>query len=80
MRITRPVAFTGKKARRLLIHADATALPPWGNWAQRGDDEEQRRAFTRLRSTINRAIAPHEVDHIEFLAQMPFNHGAEPAP
>ncbi len=27
-----PVAFTGNKARRLLIKADAASKPPWGGW------------------------------------------------
>jgi hypothetical protein len=28
--ITRPLTFTGKKARRLLVRAEETAVPPWG--------------------------------------------------
>jgi hypothetical protein len=64
--ITRPVAFTGKKARRLLVQAEGAAAPPWGGWSYRASDEATRRMFTRFRSAVNKAIAPHEVDHIEF--------------
>jgi hypothetical protein len=66
--ITRPVAFTGKKGRRLLVHAEETARPPWGGWSHLSGEEAQRRTFTRFRSAINQAIAPHEVDHVDFVA------------
>jgi len=65
--VTRPLAFTGNKARRLLVQTDGTAVPPWGGWNYLSPDEEKRRTFTRLRSAVNGAIAPHEVDHIEFI-------------
>jgi hypothetical protein len=64
--VTRPVAFTGKKARRLLVQAEGAATPPWGGWTHRAPDEAKRRTFTRFRSAVNKAINPHEVDHIEF--------------
>ena len=64
--ISGPVEFTGKKARRLLVRADATALPPWGSWSHLSRNVAERRTFTRFRAEINRAIAPHEVDHIDF--------------
>jgi len=64
--VTRPAAFTGKKARRLLVEVEDTATPPWGGWSYRSQDEARRRTFTRFRSAVNKAIAPHEVDHIEF--------------
>src|SRR5437899_8046789 len=32
-RATRPLGFTGEKARRLLVLADDTVTPPWGGWA-----------------------------------------------
>jgi hypothetical protein len=32
-----------------------------------GSTREERRAFTRLRSAINQAIAPLEVDHLDFV-------------
>jgi hypothetical protein len=63
---TRPLAFSGAKARRLLVHADATVRPPWGGWSHLSAVESERRTFTRFRASINGAIAPHEVDHIDF--------------
>ena len=68
-KVTRPQAFTGNKARRLLVLADGTAVPPWGAWTYLSPDEEERRTFTRFRSAVNKAIAPHEVDHIEFVTE-----------
>ncbi len=64
--VTRPLAFTGKRARRLLIFADASACPPWGGWSHLSSLESDRRTFTRFRAVINTAIAPHEVDHVDF--------------
>jgi hypothetical protein len=68
--VTRPVAFTGKKARRLLASAEATAAPPWGGWTDRSSNEAKRRTFTRFRAAVNRAITPHEVDHIDFITNV----------
>jgi hypothetical protein len=68
---TSPIGFTGAKARRLVVLADGSALPPWGTWTERAFDEEKRRSFTRLRAAINSAIAPHEVDHIDFKPEKP---------
>lgn len=67
--VTQPLAFTGKKARRLLVCAETTAAPPWGGWTHRSPDEAKRRTFTRFRSAVNEAITPHEVDHIEFVTE-----------
>lgn len=64
--ITRPVAFTGDKARRLLVLADGAVSPPWGGWSRLSEEESARRTFTRFREGINKALAPHEVDHIDF--------------
>jgi len=64
--ITRPLAFTGEKARRLLVLANHFVLPPWGGWSHLSPVEVERRTFTRFRSAVNSAIAPHEVDHIDF--------------
>lgn len=64
--ITRPLAFTGEKARRLLVFADAAFTPPWGGWSYLSKQESERRTFTHFRAAINKAIAPHEVDHIDF--------------
>lgn len=65
-RITRPVTFTGEKARRLLVLAEGSARPPWGGWSYISPVETDRRTFTQFRAAINNAIAPHEVDHIDF--------------
>ena len=65
--ITRPLVFTGAKARRLLVKAHATARPPWGDWSHLSAVESERRTFTFLRSSINRAIAPYAVDHVDFV-------------
>jgi hypothetical protein len=67
--ITRPMTFTGKKARRLLVEAEATASPPWGSWSDLSHIESKRRTFTLFRTSINAAIAPHGVDHIDFAAE-----------
>ena len=66
--ITRPVVFTGNKARRLLVKADAALKPPWGGWCHLSNVESERRAFTSFRASVNEAISPHEVDHIDFIA------------
>jgi hypothetical protein len=68
-RITRPLAFTGARARRLLVLADGSAHPPWGGWSYLSAVESERRTFTRFRAAINKAIAPHEVDHIDFTTE-----------
>ena len=68
-RITRPLAFTGEKARRLLVFSNGDAKPPWGGWAHLSAIEAERRTFTRFRVAVNQAIAPHEVDHIDFTTE-----------
>jgi len=67
--ITRPLALTGKKARRLFVSADAAFIPPWGGWSHLSTQEVERRTFTQFRAAINKAIAPHEVDHIDFTTE-----------
>jgi len=68
-RVTRPLAFTGVKARRLLVQADDRARPPWGGWSHLSAVRSKRQTFTRFRASINRAIAPHEVDHVDFIPE-----------
>lgn len=75
-RITRPLVFTGAKARRLLVQADAGARPPWGGWSQLSAVESERRTFTCFRASINRAIAPFEVDHVDFITEGHAEQGA----
>jgi hypothetical protein len=67
--ITRPTKFTGAKARRLLVLADAAARPPWGGWSCLSTRESERKVFTGFRAAVNAAIAPHEVDHIDFTTE-----------
>ena len=67
--VTRPIAFTGERARRLLVLADGAVIPPWGGWSCLSPREPERRTFTCFRAAINRAIAPHEVDHIDFTVE-----------
>jgi hypothetical protein len=65
-KVTRPLYFSGKKARRLLVQANPHIQPAWGNWHFLSNAEGERRAFTQFRGAINKAIEPHEVDHIDF--------------
>ena len=63
--MTRPLSFTGKKKRRLLVFADPKITPPWGSWFALASGV-QRRAFTQFRKAVNDAISPLHVDHIDF--------------
>lgn len=67
--ISNPLAFTGRKARRLLVlvKANCEVQPPWGGWAHLSNTEPERRTFTQFRINVNEAIAPLEVDHIDFI-------------
>lgn len=67
--MTRPLAFTGDKGRRLLVRADGAAAPPWGGWSHLSEEESERRTFTDFRTAINKAIVPHEVDHVDFTTE-----------
>jgi hypothetical protein len=65
--VTRPLRFTGRKARRLEVAvAEAASDPPWGTWSSLSTGPE-RREFTRLRAGINQCIEPHFVDHVGFV-------------
>jgi hypothetical protein len=75
-RVTRPLVFTGPKARRLLVQADGTTRPPWGGWSHLSAVESERRNFTHFRAAINKAIAPQEVDHVDFTIEGNANSGA----
>jgi len=63
-RATRPLVFAGKRARRLLVYADANVRRMWGDWSHLSRSQSDLRAFTHFRAAINKAIAPHEVDHV----------------
>ncbi len=69
--MTRPIGFSGIKSRRLVVAVLADIDPPWGNWDRLSLHPEQRRTFTRFRAAVNTAIAPHEVDHIDFTKEIP---------
>jgi len=69
---TRPLRFCGEKARKLLVAVSFNASPPpWGKWYMRSYVEVERRTFTTFRRAVNKAIHPHEVDHIEFVPLPP---------
>ena len=63
---TCPIALTGAKARRLLVHVAPGSSAPWGNWSSLSHRAELRRSFTRFRASVNAALSPHHVDHIDF--------------
>lgn len=63
---TEPIAFTGKRARRLLVVVTKRSQPPWGDWDRLSCNEEKRRKFTVFRRAVNDLVAPLEVDHIDF--------------
>jgi hypothetical protein len=67
--ITRPVGFSGKKSRRLLVQAAGLAAPPWGGWNDLARDKTSRSAFALFRAAVNKALVPHQVDHIEFVVK-----------
>lgn len=72
-RLTRPEKFTGRKARCLLVRADALVRPPWGEWNRlSAPGTPERRNFTHFRAAINRAISPHEIDHVDFAVDADF--------
>lgn len=64
---TRPLRLTGDKKRRLLVEADGAVTPPWGSWTQLTTPTP----FRAFRARINALIAPHRLDHIEFLVRHP---------
>lgn len=67
--VTRPIRLTGRKRRRLLVDVQRDALPPWGTWTALAAGAE-RRSFTVFRASINQAIRPLEVDHIDFVHEL----------
>jgi hypothetical protein len=66
-RVTKPLEFTGAKKRNLACGYSQGPSPPWGEWDRLSSETEKRRAFTRLRTTVNELISPHTVDHITFV-------------
>jgi hypothetical protein len=64
---TKPLGFTGAKARRLVVGVSSDDAPPWGAWDSLSDIESKRRIFTAFRQAVNQVIKPLEVDHIDFI-------------
>jgi hypothetical protein len=64
--ITKPLRITGAKARRLVVLALEGGLPPWGTWHSLSSGPE-RETFSAFRRRVNEAIAPVQVDHIDFV-------------
>lgn len=62
-----PLVFTGPKCRRLIFRVIGKATPPWGTWTSLSKFEKERRCFTAFRAAINKLIAPHVVDHVDFI-------------
>lgn len=60
---TRPLKFTGRRMRRLVVSADPAFGPPWGDW---NSASRNPGAFRLVRKSVNRFIAPMEVDDICF--------------
>ena len=69
--MTRPLGFTGRRKRKLLVWADTKTTPPWGSWTKLSIRLPERRKFTIFRNAVNAAIAPMQVDHIEFKTTVP---------
>lgn len=64
---TKPLGFSGLKARRLIVGVSSDKAPPWGSWDSLSVIESKRRTFTTFRLAVNNAIKPLEVDHIDFI-------------
>ena len=64
---TKPLGFTGAKARRLVVGVSSDDAPLWGSWDSLSVIESKRRTFTAFRQAVNDAIKPMEVDHIDFI-------------
>jgi len=62
----RPVSFSGRKSRRLIIEVLEDVPAPWGTWTEIYEAISRKRKFTKFRENINRALSPHKVDHIDF--------------
>ena len=63
---TQPVRFCGRKGRRLLVAYSPGPELLWGTWDGLAAGPT-RRAFTEFRLRVNTAIAPHLVDHVDFI-------------
>lgn len=64
--ITQPIEFTGSKYRRLVVSVKSGSVPPWGDWQSLAKSENPN-TFTHFRKSVNEAIDPVYVDHIDFI-------------
>ena len=63
---TKPVSFSGRKSRCLLVKYKTDYAPPWGSWTNHLANGRPSK-FTELRSKVNEIIKPVMVDHIIFI-------------
>ncbi len=64
---TKPLNFSGKKARRLNIQViNDEVRPPWGSWWSLKNSNNPK-SFTLFRESVNKSITSHSIDHIFFL-------------
>lgn len=63
--VLRPIRFSGKRRRRLLVKVAEDVPAPWGSWTFL-PHRPARHLFSEFRREVNRAINPHKVDHIDF--------------
>jgi hypothetical protein len=61
---TAPLRFTGRARRRLLVGVTAVREPAWGEWNP--FRKVRSLEFSEIRSSVNEAVEPHRVDHIDF--------------
>jgi hypothetical protein len=73
-----PFRFVGRKRRRLIVRVDPTFSPPWESWSYIGLRSD-RRSFTNLRRSVNQAIQPVHVDHIDFKDSAQWARESSPA-
>ena len=62
---TKPLLFSGRKYRSLLVSYQVGYLPPWGSWTNHLANGKPS-IFSELRIRVNEQIKPLKVDHIIF--------------
>lgn len=62
---TRPVKFSGRKSRCLMVTYNDSYSPPWGSWTNHLANGRPSK-FSELRIKVNEIIKPVAVDHIIF--------------
>jgi hypothetical protein len=66
-KLTCPQSIRGPKGRRLIVEVTGLGDAPWGTWSALSSERQKRHTSTEFRRAVNQAIAPHEVDHIDFV-------------